>query len=130
MPITPSVVDAYTAPDAPKHDTPDTFATQLLAAQRDQHNERMIEARELRSALTGRLEKVETGIQGVRLDLAAKPGKWEFRAIIGAAVAVFVVMLISFLASRGVDTHQAVQDTRILIGAPATPEPAPVVPEG
>lgn len=97
------------------NDSPSSFAHALLTAQRDQHVERMAEARELRTAVSKRLDKIESDVGEARADLAAKPGKLEVRAIIGISAAVFVLLLVGLLQLAGVNTAHAVRDTTTLL---------------
>jgi hypothetical protein len=91
------------------------FATRLLDAQKQQHDERMVEARDLNStvkdmsvALVGKIEKIEK-------DLTDKPGKAEVRTLMVFAGLMFAVMMIAFLKDHGVDTTSAVKDTKELV---------------
>lgn len=64
------------------------------------------------------LKGMRMELQAMRMELADKPGSWTVRMALGAWIALFTVMLLAFLQSRGVDTTQVVRDAVEL--SPAT----------
>jgi len=117
---------------------------QIMTSAR-QHFERRQDSRLQNAALAAMNDKALQAMDGLKVELKAdikvvsddlknKPGKLEVRSVIAIAAAVFVVMLLSFLQSKGVDTAAVTTQTTQLLGsqssAPAAmPDPTPTHPE-
>lgn len=113
------------------------FEDRLLDSNEVQHQERMTEARELRNEVKALSTAFNAGMGKLHSELNEKPGKAETRFFLAVSTAVFVLVLVSVLQQRGIDTTKAVTDTRTLLstttttrypaGEPAA-EPAPAAP--
>lgn len=104
---------------------PDSFARELLAAQREQHAERMQASARLEAALSGRLDRldsgqqrIETGQAGLGQQLATIQagglGSWERRGMLTGGLVVLLLLILLLAQSRGVDTGAAVDGVRQL----------------
>ena len=81
--------------------------SRLLDMFGSQHEERMIEARELRAAVNSRLVKIEE-------DLAQKPGKPEVRAVFGFLAVLILLLLVGIYQLKGIDSSKAVRDVNVI----------------
>lgn len=104
---------------------PDSFARELLAAQREQHAERMQASARLEAAIAGRLDRldlgqqrIENGQHGLGQQLATIQagglGSWERRGMLTGGLVVLLLLILLLAESRGVDTAQAVEGVRAL----------------
>lgn len=84
-----------------------SMSTRLLDMFGSQHEERMIEARELRAAVNSRLVKIEE-------DLAQKPGKPEVRAVFGFLAVLILLLLVGIYQLKGIDSSKAVRDVNVI----------------
>lgn len=100
-------------PEAP--DTPDDFASRLLAAQASQHNDRQETTRELIGEVKSMSKHVGLRFDRIETELHNKPGKAEVRAVMLVLAGVFLLMLNSFLQSKGVDTEKAGNEARKML---------------
>ena len=104
----------------------------LSRQQAQQHYDRRIDARTTLDVMESAAQHTNKRLDKIDADLAAKPGKLEVRAIMGFCAAVFVVLLFAVFQLRGINTAEAVRDTRDLLnvagaaaGMPAAPVSAP-----
>jgi len=114
----------------PTDPTPD-LADRLLDSQERQHQERMAEARELRTTIGGRLDRIEDGQKQLGQQLATIQagglGSWERRGLLIGGLVVLLLLILLLAESRGVDTSQAVHGVRELapLASPASASTPP-----